>query len=53
MQRSRTKLRDLLERKLFTFRGRTAGVESQKKNICLNTWVDGDIHGDVDTKQSS
>ena len=45
-------LRDLRERKLSTFRGRTVGVETQKKNNCLNTWVDGDSMGDVDAKPS-
>ena len=44
-------LRDLGERKLSTFRGKTVGVETQKKNNCLNTWVHGDIE-DVDAKQS-
>ena len=28
-------------------------VETQKKNNCLNTWVDGDTTGDADAKQSS
>ena len=45
-------LRDLRERKLPTSRGRTVGVETQKKNNCLNTWVDGDTIEDVDAKQS-
>ena len=41
-----------MRKKLSTFRGRSVGVETQRKNNCLNTWVDGDIIGDVDTKQS-
>ena len=43
-------MRDLGERKLSTFGGRTVGVETQKKNKCLITWVDGDIIGDLDAK---
>ena len=34
-------------RKSSTFRERTVGVETQKKNNCLNTWVDGDIIGEI------
>ena len=44
-------LRDLHKRKLSTFRGRTVGVETQKKNNCENSCVDGDINGDVNAKQ--
>ena len=43
----------LMRKMLSTFRGRTMGAETQKKNNCLNTWVDGDTIGDVDAKQSS
>ena len=41
-----------LMKKLSTFRGRTVGVKTQKKNNYLNTWLDGDSIGDVDAKQS-
>ena len=42
----------LMRKMLSTFRRRTVGVETQKKNNCMNTWVDRDIIGDVDSKQS-
>ena len=37
----------LMRKKVSTFRGITVGVETQKKNNCLITCVDGDINGDV------
>ena len=41
----------LLKKKATTSRGRTVGAETQKKNNCLNSWVDGDTIGDTETKQ--
>ena len=34
---------------LSTSRERTEGVETQKDNKCLTTWVDGDLIGDIDS----
>ena len=34
---------------LSTFRERNEGVETQKENNCLITWVNGDLIGDVDS----
>ena len=42
----------LMRKKLSTFRGRIVREETQKKNKCWNTWVDGDTTRDVDDKQS-
>ena len=39
-----------LMKKKSTSRGRTVGAEIQKKNNCLNSWVDGDTTGDIDAK---
>ena len=33
---------------LSTCRGRITGVETQKKNNCVNTWEDADMIWDVD-----
>ena len=44
---------ELMRKKLSTVRGRTVGVETQKKNNYLNTWVDGDSIEDVEGKESS
>ena len=51
MQSLSTMLRDLRKRKLPTSRGRIVGAVTQKKNNCLNLWVDGDTPGDIETKQ--
>ena len=39
-----------MRRMLSTSRERTVGAETQKKNDCMNTWVDGDMIWDVDSK---
>ena len=36
------------KRTLSTCRGRTTGVETQKKNNCMNTWDDADMIWDAD-----
>ena len=38
----------LMRKNLSTSRERTMGVETQKKNNQLNTWVDGDTIRDAD-----
>ena len=38
------------KRTLSTRRGRTTGVETQKKNNCMNTWDDEDMIWDADCK---
>ena len=40
-----------LEVRLPAYRGRTVGAVTQRKNNCLNSWVDGDNTGGIETKQ--
>ena len=39
-----------MKKELSTCRGRTTGVETQKKNNCMNTWDDVDMIWEVDSK---
>ena len=49
--KTQNKAEGLLKREqLPTSRGRTVGAETQKKNNYLNSWVDGDTTGDIETK---
>ena len=43
----------LMRKKAIHIQRKNCGTRNtQKKNNCLSTWVDGDTSGDVDAKQS-
>ena len=42
----------LMIKKAIHIRRKNCGSRNTEENNCLNTWVDGDITGDVDAKQS-
>ena len=42
----------LVRKTISTSRESTVGVETQQRNNCFIIWVDGDMIGDVDSKQS-